>query len=139
MTYCIRSLKIIITVIMKIYYPALALTTVIARHGSSFTLPPKFFSWVWVWSLQWDYNSWEQIITLFFFWFVPQCLAQYSGSLINDYKCMHVGLLGFTLRFSSIFLALKDSLHLFIRNFRRLLSVLSYFFSSFQKIKLILY
>lgn len=142
MTYCIRSLQVIITV-MKISY--------ITLGNPSFPLPCSncchfqawfilysskfFFSWVYIWSLQWDYNSWEQIIALFLFWFVPQCLAQYLQSLINDYKCMHVTLLGLTLRFSSIFLALEDSLHLFIRNFRRLLSFLSYFFLFFPEKK----
>ena len=48
---------------------------------------------------------------------------------------MHVRLLGLASRFSSIFLALEDSLRLFIRNFRRLLSVLPYFFLFFPEKK----
>lgn len=59
--------------------------------------------------------SFKQIIALFFFWFVPQCLAECSRSpvLVTLDACIWVSFWHFfTLRFSSIFLSFKDTLHL---------------------------
>lgn len=67
------------------------------------------------------YSSLQTDNNLIFILIFPTVLGWVlKGFCISDSRCTHAGLLGFwhffTLRFSSIFLSFKDTLHLFLAN-----------------------